>query len=184
MAERQFVIVIRNESGGNGVGNQVGGAGGISGQQQREEGSKKKDWTDVIGARFKKFATVGGTFAFVKSTVDTIVTHNNSLIEIQTGSNEAQARASFIYNNASSFVSSVAGGFISGMAITGGNPVGGAVGAVIGAVSDVFGKLINYSLETDKISKQRRVEEYQNFLATSQRVTVTGSRYMSAAHGG
>lgn len=181
MAERQFVIVIRNESGGNGVGNQVGGAGGISGQQQREEGSQKKDWTDVIGARFKKFATVGGTFAFVKSTVDTIVTHNNSLIEIQTGSKEAQARASFIYNNASSFVSSVAGGAMAG-AFAG--PAGMAVGAVIGAVSDVFGKLINYSLETDKISKQRRVEEYQNFLATSQRVTVTGSRYMSAAHGG
>lgn len=181
MAERQFVIVIRNESGGNGVGNQVGGAGGISGQQQREEGSQKKDWTDVIGARFKTFATVGGTFAFVKSTVDTIVTHNNSLIEIQTGSKEAQARASFIYNNASSFVSSVAGGAMAG-AFAG--PAGMAVGAFIGAVSDVFGKLINYSLETDKISKQRRVEEYQNFLATSQRVTVTGSRYMSAAHGG
>ena len=179
MAERQFVIVIRNETKGSGVGDDVGGPGGLEGNKKQEQ--EKKDWTDVVGSKFKRFASIGGTYAFVKSTVDTIVTHNNSLIEIQTGSKEAQARATFVYNNVSSLANAVVGGAMAGSFA---GPAGAVAGAVIGTVTHVFGKLINYSLETDRISKQRNVEETQNFLATSQRVTVTGSRYMSAANGG
>jgi uncharacterized membrane protein len=115
-----------------------------------------------------------------KSIVDQIVQHNNSLIEIRTGSKELQQRTSFIYNTTSGFVSGDLSGAMTGLVLTGGNPAGAAVGALVGFVQQGASMAINYLKQADILREQRNLETMQQNLA-AQRVTISGSRYMNAS---
>lgn len=176
MAERQFIIRIENTTDG-GVAEDVGGAGGISKRnntQPQQRGNKqdnsKKALRQAVGMGLAAYGTV-------RKITGTIISHNNSLIEVRTGSREQQERTSFIYNTSMGFVDSMVTGAAAG-AMTGGL-VGAAAGAVVGAAKQGLSMAINVAKTTDLLAKQRTLEDITRDLQT-QRVTVNGSRYMNA----
>jgi hypothetical protein len=172
MAERQFLIVVRNETGG-GAGNKVGGAGGVgeNGENSVDE-KKQKTATDFL------VKTVAGVASWKTAVniIDTVWSHNNSLIEVRTGSRELQERTTWKYNTAKSFVMSGVTGAIADSQF--GVP-GAVVGAVVGLLKTTVSLTSSMALQQHTISENARIENMQQQTAT-QRVTVSGSRYMNA----
>lgn len=183
MAEH-FIIELRDHTQKR-AGQKVGGAGGIG---NKTGGSKATttatDDKSTLGAsvsELTKAAKAGLSligFQGAKGVVDEIVTFNNSLIELRTGSREQQQRATFAYSTASGLVNSVISGATGGAAMAG--AVGAASGAVLGLVKSIFSTSINFMKQEYVIAEQRNLERLtQN--AAAQRVTVSGSRYMTAS---
>lgn len=179
MAERQFVMLIRNETGGNGAGSSIGGAGGIAKRQggQSSQGTAKMSNVEKAGNMVYKKMLGLVSYGSVVSAVNRVFTHNNSLIEVRTGSKEQQERTSYIYNNVSSLVGAIGGGVVTG-ATAAGVP-GAIVGGIIGAVGSVANFGINYLQQSAVIAENKQLEAMTRLL-TTQRVTVSGSRYMNA----
>lgn len=177
MAEEKFVIEIVNKTNG-GAGNKVGGAGGIknkTGGSSAQSGASGS-FEDSIEKRLTKMLAPAALVRGGKSIIDQIVQHNNGLIEIRTGSKEQQQRVSFIYNTASGFVDSALSG--AGMGFMMGGGIGAGVGALLGVAKQSISMGINYLKQADILEKQRTLEQMQQNLA-SQRVTISGSRYMN-----
>lgn len=178
MAERQFVLVIRNETDENGAGSKVGGAGGIKkkqgGESSSQSGNKdnKKGVTDLLEKQAKGLIT----YAAISSAVDSVISYNNSLIEVRTGSRELQERTTYKYNTAKSFVNSAITGGIAGAKF---GPAGVAVGALIGLATAGVSYAINRAKQENTIRENERLEIASRQMA-AQRVTVSGSRYMNA----
>lgn len=179
MAERQFLIVIRNETNG-GAGDKLGGAGGIQdslgGETTQSGGKEKLSNAEKAGSMVTKKMLGLVSYGAVTSAINRVWTHNNSLIEVKTGSREQQERQTYIYNNVSSLVNSTVGGAIAGASVAG--LPGAAVGAAIGLVSSITNYGINYAMQTDVISKNKQLEDITRQLS-AQRVTISGSRYMN-----
>ena len=177
MAERQFVMVIRNETGGDGAGKKVGGAGGIKNNQggnSSSDGGKKNNKTaaDLLAKKANGLIS----YATIASVVDTVASYNHSLIEVRTGSRELQERTTYKYNTAKSFVNSAISGGIVGSAF---GPAGTAGGALIGLVGAGVSYMKNRAMAENTIRENERLEIAQRQTA-AQRVTVSGSRYMNA----
>lgn len=176
MAERQFLIVVRNETGG-GAGNKVGGAGGVD--QNGENGESSVDEKKQKTAADFLAKTVAGVASWKTAVniIDTVWSHNNSLIEVRTGSRELQERTTWKYNTAKSFVMSGVTGAIAGASYAG--VPGAVVGAVVGLIKTTVSLTSSMALQQHTISENARIENMQQQTAT-QRVTVSGSRYMNA----
>lgn len=180
MSDKNFVITIRNETV-SGAGQKVGGAGGIAnktGGSTTQGNGSSSSVTDKIEQRLMKMLAPAALLRGGKSIVDQVVQHNNGLIEIRTGSKEQQQRTSFAYNTASGFIDSALSGGTTGLLLTGGNPLGAGVGALLGMVKQGASMGINYFKQADILEKQRMLEQMQQNLA-AQRVTISGSRYMN-----
>lgn len=179
MAERQFVMIIRNEAGGGKAGNKIGGAGGIGDKQggnpaqSTDKPTNGEKAANILAKKMLGMFTVQSAM----STVNKIVAHNNGLIEVRTGSREQQERTSYIYNNISSFVGSTVGGAVSGATVAG--VPGAIVGGVLGAVTSAANFGINYLQQSAIIAENKQLETLTR-LQTTQRVTVSGSRYLNA----
>ena len=176
MAERQFIIRIENTAQG-GAGEKVGGAGGISknnNTNKKQSANKEKDSKKALAQAVGMGLAAYGT---VRKITSTIISHNNSLIEVRTGSREQQERTSFIYNTSMGFVDSVVTGAAAGAMV--GGVAGAAAGAVIGVAKQGLSMAINVAKTSDLLAKQRTLENITHDLQT-QRITVNGSRYMNA----
>jgi hypothetical protein len=175
MAERQFIIRIENTSQGR-AGESVGGAGGIS----KKTTTRAKETEGKLGLFIAKSIGVPLTglaaYSSVRKITGTIMTHNNSLIEVRTGSREQQERTSFVYNTSIGFVDSAVSGASAGAMV--GGAYGAAIGAVIGIAKQGLSMAINVAKTSDVLAKQRQLENITRDLQT-QRVTVNGSRYMN-----
>lgn len=176
MAERQFVIRIENTAQVK-AGEKVGGAGGISKKSQTKTQESGNGMGKFLAKQMGVPLTGLAAYTTVRKITGTIISHNNSLIEVRTGSREQQERTSFIYNTASGFVDSAVTGAAAG-AMAGG-PVGAAAGAVIGIVKQGISMTVNIAKTADLLAKQRTLENITRDLQT-QRVTTNGSRYMNA----
>jgi hypothetical protein len=159
MAERQFMIVIRNETDPKTPGDSSG-AGGKGG----------------VGKLLSKKAAALVSYGTIVSVADSIISHNNSLVEVCTGSRELQERTTYKYNTAKSFVNSAVAGGIGGAAY---GPIGALTGAAIGLVSAGFSYTINRAKQEHTIRENERLEIAQRQMA-AQRVTISGSRHMNA----
>lgn len=176
MAERQFIIRIENTAQTK-AGDKVGGAGGISKKNKtdsKEDSGSKKDskkaLSKAVGAGLAAYGTA-------RKITGTIISHNNSLIEVRTGSREQQERTSFIYNTSMGFVDAAVTGAASGALV--GGAYGAVAGAVIGVAKQGLSMVVNVAKTADLLAKQRALENITRDLQT-QRVTVSGSRYMNA----
>lgn len=178
----RFEIVIKNETGKTGAEK----ASGKSVVSSSNAGNIHN--TASYNSNAGKIAAVAGVVGGVlgaKRIIDEVVVHTNSLIEITTGSKEAQQRASFKYNTASSYIGSSLGGLTTGagLGLSVGGPVGAvagaAVGAVVGATTTAINRVITFAKAENTIDKQHQLEDIQRQLVT-QRETVSGSRFMNA----
>lgn len=174
MAERQFIIRIENAAQAK-AGEKVGGAGGISKKNKTDskEDTSKKDSKKALS----KAVGVGlAAYGTVRKITGTIISHNNSLIEVRTGSREQQERTSFIYNTSMGFVDAAVTGASSGALV--GGAYGAVAGAVIGVAKQGLSMVVNVAKTADLLAKQRALENITRDLQT-QRVTTNGSRYMN-----
>lgn len=176
MAERQFVIRIVNDTQGT-AGDKVGGAGGI--------GKKNKtNSTETMGKLGKFVMQKAGVpltgmamYGTVRKITNEIVSHNNSLIQVKTGSREQQERQTFIYNTATGFLDAAVTG--AGAGFMAGGVLGAGIGALLGVTKQGLSMAINVAKTSDILAKNKQLENIQRELQT-QRVTVSGSRYMNA----
>lgn len=175
----RFEIVIKNHSNGGGDRARKAGVkqleqgGTVSGSDTT---GKVYDDMSAMSSRLKTTSAIGGVMV-VKHVVDEVVMHNNSLIEITTGSREAQQRATYKYNTASSYVGSALKGAAGGGMF--GGVAGAAVGALLGVVQNGLSRVVSISKNAYRIGKESDLEFIQRQLA-GQRETVSGSRYMNA----
>lgn len=180
MAERQYVIRIENNAGG-GAGDKVGGAGGIGRINKTNTTESSSTSAAKLGKTLLKQAGVPLTgmaaYGTVRKITNEIVSHNNSLILVKTGSKEQQERQTFIYNTSMGFVDSAVAGAATGFMV--GGPLGAGVGALLGAAKQGLSMAINVSKTSDILAKNRQLENIQRELQ-AQRITVSGSRYMTA----
>lgn len=178
MAERQFIIRIENTTEGK-AGEKVGGAGGIS-KKTKTETKESGNKSSGIGESIVKSARIPLTgmavYASARKITNTIVSHNNSLIEVRTGSREQQERTSFVYNTAMGFLDSTVSGAAAGALV--GGPVGALVGGLLGFVKQGMSMEINVAKTRSMLSAHRQLEDISRDLQ-SQRITVSGSRYMN-----
>ena len=178
MSERQFIIRIENTTQG-GAGDKVGGAGGIA-RMNKTNKNESSDKSAKFAQSMLKQAGVPLTglaaYGTVRKITNEIISHNNSLIQVKTGSREQQERQTFIYNTSMGFVDSAVTGAATGAFF---GPVGAGVGAVIGVVKQGLGMAVNMAKTSDILAKNRQLENIQRELQ-AQRVTVSGSRYMTA----
>jgi hypothetical protein len=176
MAERQFIIRIENTAQAK-AGEKVGGAGGISKKSQTKTQESGNGMGKFLARQMGVPLTGIAAYATVRKITGTIISHNNSLIEVRTGSREQQERTSFIYNTATGFVDATVTGASAG-AMAGG-VYGAVAGAAIGVVKQGISMTINIAKTADLLAKQKTLENITRDLQT-QRVTTNGSRYMNA----
>ena len=179
MAERQFIIRIENNTSG-GAGDKVGGAGGIGRMNKSNVTKTESKKSSNMGKALLRQAGIPLTgmavYGTVRKITNEIVSHNNSLIQVKTGSREQQERQTFIYNTSMGFVDAAVTGAAAGALF---GPVGAGIGALLGVTKQGLSMAVNVAKTSDILAKNRQLENIQRELQ-SQRVTTSGSRYMNA----
>lgn len=135
----QYEIIIKNESGG-------GSESPISGDQ-KNVGNEDSAISKELQSAFKKIVS----YQTAKSLVVSAINHEVSLVQLRTGNNELQQRASFVNS-----VVQQAVGFVESVAI--GAKAGGWVGAIVGAVMSTATTVIGIAQKQDTIDKSRQLE--------------------------
>ncbi|MEE1279671.1 MAG: hypothetical protein UHH95_02430, partial [Oscillospiraceae bacterium] len=124
MAERKYVIVLRNETDEE--------------IQQTTASTPNSDGTTPKPKdKIKTAAMVGTAYGVVKSVADKIVTPYVNTISLRTGYEEKQQQAQFVQNIASQAIDTA---FSIGMGVA----VGGVWGAVAGAALSLGNQAYNY----------------------------------------
>ena len=172
MSER-YEIIIKNESGG-GSGSPTGGAGGIGKDKEKHVYSV---WNDPSKAMKKSVGYGLAAYATVRKVTNLIVNHQNSMVEVRTGSKEKQIRATNQYNLVTSYLDSAVAGAAAGF-MTGG-VAGAFAGTVLGLTKTLVSRQITIAQNTDRLNAEKALENVSRNMA-AQRVTVSGSRYMNA----
>lgn len=144
MAERKYVIVLRNET------DEESQQTTASTQDSDGKAQKPKD-------KIKSAAIVGTAYGVVKSVADKIASPYVNTIALRTGYEEKQQHAQFVKGIASQAIDTA---FSIGMGIA----IGGGVGAVIGAVKSLGNQLYNYAVRQQEVAIQRDNENNQIFL--------------------
>ena len=162
----RYEFVIKNETSDESPVKAVTGENkGVGGETS--EGASAGEKMAVSMA--KKLISVG----VVVHTVDQVVSHQHSLISLQTGAQEYGQRANFIYQKGSGLLKSVIGGAVTGSA---GGPVGAAIGAVVGLVTNIGSNVMSYALKQQTINTQKDLEDISRRMRM-MRATTSGRRY-------
>lgn len=117
----------------------------------------------------KRLVSVGA----IVHTTDQIVSHQRSMISLETGAQEYGQRASYMYQKVGGFVKSVAMGAVAGSAA---GPIGALAGAAFAAVANIGSNAMNYFFKQDQIATQQDLEDTSRRMRM-MRATVSGRRY-------
>lgn len=117
----------------------------------------------------KRLVSVGA----IVHTADQVVSHQVSMISLETGAREYGQRAAYVYQKGGGFVKSVAMGAIAGSAV---GPWGAFAGAAVAAVTSFGGSLLNYLFKQDQIAAEKDLEDTSRRMRM-MRATVSGRRY-------
>ena len=136
-----YDIFLRNLS------NEETGNKAIAGSQSTENSKPKSKTTPG------QDALKGGLVAWQKAKgwINKVASHELSMVELRTGSTEAQQKADFIYQLANEGIGTVESALM-GLAI------GNVPGALIGIGTDLLGKVVSYSQKADKLNTSRNLE--------------------------
>lgn len=158
---RDYQITVK-KTGGVGKANSP-----IANDQNESDSDKGKGLLSKDAAK----AFMGGMVAYrtVKSFANQIISHNVSMVQLRTGSNEQQERANFTRDMVSKGVSVLETGLMAGLVT--GNVVGFVAGVAIGVTS----QLVSYAQNQDRINTQRTLEN-QSIQLNYIRAGARGSR--------
>ncbi len=153
----RYEIIIKNDA-------VESSTGAVAGQEKDQEGK-----SPVIGnaksAAF--FAGAHVAYSKVKPWVNRVVSHQINLVELRSGSREAQAKAEFTHQIISGGVD-IAESALSGLLIAGGNPVGAFIGLGVGIIS----KLVDITQRQQVLDTQRALEN----VSIGQNIVRAGAR--------
>ncbi len=139
--DREYTIVIKNQGGGK--------KSPISGDKGESSTEKGKGILTKEGA--KAFGKAMVAYGVVKSFATQAINHEVSMVQLRTGSNELQGRASFINEVAQKAVNF-------GESIVAGALVGGVGGAIAGGVLSIMHTAIGYMQNQERINTERSLE--------------------------
>lgn len=139
---RNYTITIKSE-------NLFSNDSAIAGDNKKSEKEQTKGLVSKEDA--KMFAAAMVSYNTVKSFATQIINHEVSMVQLRTGSNELQERASFINDMVQQGVGVLEG------AVTGAM-VGGLPGFIAGLGISLISKTISYSQKVDEINTKRTVE--------------------------
>ncbi len=158
--DREYQIVVKNE----GVKSTRSPIAGDTTDSDTEKGK------GLLSKNAAK-AFMGGMVAYrtVKTFANQIVSHEISMVQLHTGSNEQQERANFTRDMISKGVGILETGLMAGLVT--GNVLGFVAGVAMGATSTV----ISYAQNQDRINTQRTLEN-QSIQMNYIRAGARGSR--------
>lgn len=159
--DREYQIVIKN-TGGAGKANSP-----IANDQNESDSDKGKGLLSKSAA--KTFLKGMVAYRTVKSFATQVVSHEVSMVQLRTGSNEQQERANFTRDMVSKGVSVLEAGLVAGLA------TGNVVGFVAGVALGVTSQMISYAQNQDRINTQRTLEN-QSIQLNYIRAGARGSR--------
>lgn len=148
MADREYSITIevkQEETSEN--------KSPIAGDKKEKEDSEVFKDSGILNKEQAKAAgKVLTAYHFAKSFTDQIISHNVSMVELNTGSKELQDRANFNLQ---------VGQKLAGMveSVTMGALVGGWVGAIAGIAVGTVSSAINYTQAQERLDKQKAIED-------------------------
>ena len=183
-ADRTYKIEItaKGFGGTKNTAEEVGGAGGIQNQTGGTAGGSEGSVTDVNKLRSstppkeknnaKQALKQLFGFAVLKNFGQRLYGHEVSMVQLRTGSHEAQQRANLGYSVAQEIVGMAEGAVL-------GAQVGGVWGAIAGVAISAINTTITWTQKANTLSTQQGLETTQQTFA-SQRVTFSGSRYQNA----
>lgn len=163
---KNYVIEIRNETREESPVKAVTGGGNGLGGETNAGASKGEAYAVKMA---KRLVSVGA----IVHTVDQVLSHQHSVISLQTGAQEYGQRASFAYQKTSSFIKAVGMGALAGSAVS---PLGAVAGGVIAGLTNIGAQAMNYLFAQDVIQKQKSLEDISRRMNMT-RVTVSGRRY-------
>lgn len=164
--ERHYTITIKNSNGGS------GGISPVAGSNTQTNESKGSFWKNGLLQGEARTAAIKGyaVYRTVKSFASQVITHEDSMVQLRTGSNSLQEQA-----NWHAKVRSTAVGILESAAM--GAMVFGFAGMVLGATLSAAHKLINIQQNRDRLNTERNVEnvglQMQNI-----RAGANGSRHI------
>ena len=138
-----YKIILKNETSDEEDEN-TGVAGSESGKEPKKEKKQLSNAQIVVGKGLV-------AFNLAKPWINQVASHEISMVELRTGSKEAQQKAQFAYN-----IANQVGGFV-GSILTG-YAVGNLPGAIIGALTNVGHTLISLDQRERTINLQRSLE--------------------------
>lgn len=171
MAENnEYKITIENKT--QETAEAVGGAGGINAEQSASGGEalgttsagKSAGKTNKAQNALLGLFSAGTAVNIARQAVSFEV----SQVYVETGSREAQQRANALYSAGTTFAGVVAAGV-----------AGGPAGAAVAALGVLISKATSIIFQMQAIENQSRLQDITRDLS-AQRVTVSGSRYMTA----
>lgn len=169
MAERTYVITIKNETSQQ-VAKEVGGAGGIN--QEKEQQSQESPIQEKALGMLKRMVGVGAILGYANQEI----AYQISKVEVRTGDKEAQQRASYIYSKASPLANT----FISSLAVSGGNVAVAGITTAISALTTALTTGIQVLREIDTARLNQTLQDTQQGFRT-ERATYSGSRYQNVS---
>ena len=162
-----YELIIKNEARKKQTEKDVGGAGGIQTQAQKAGGE-----TDEQDVEAKKLLGKVVGYQRIKSVSTNAIGYAVSTVKLRTGSTEAQQRASFAYSVGMQALNI-------GEDVAVGAMRGGLIGAAIGALLSITDTALSYVYKQNTLNIQNQLENTTQDI-TSQRATVSGSRYQNA----
>ncbi|MDE7453630.1 MAG: hypothetical protein K2N22_04400 [Clostridia bacterium] len=162
---REYVIRIINDSGNDTPVKAVTG-------ENEKVGGEVQDSSKGAEYAMKMAKRIVSVRAIVH-TVDQIISHQHSMISLETGAQEYGQRASYAYQKVGGFVKSVAMGAVAGSVA---GPVGAIAGAAVAAATSIGSELMNYYMRQDEISTKKDLEDISRRMRMT-RATVSGRRY-------
>lgn len=161
----EYVIRIVNETSDEAPVKAVTGAN----ESMGGEVSNSSKGAEYAMKMAKRLVSVGA----IVHTADQIISHQNSMISLQTGAQEYGQRATYIYQKAGGFVKSVAMGALAGSTA---GPVGAGIGALFAAVTNLGSNALSYFFKQDQIAAGKELEDTSRRMRM-MRATVSGRRY-------
>ncbi len=140
--QRNYTITIKADK-------LLGGKKAVAGNNNQSDTEKGKGLLTEESA--KKFGTAMVAYRTVKSFATQIASHEVSMVQLRTGSNELQERANFVYEMHEKGLGIVEG------AVTGAL-IGGLPGFIVGTGLSLLNTLISYGQRQNEINTQKTVE--------------------------
>lgn len=157
MADVNYKIVIEVSGDGGGGKQKTAVSPSTSGKKTQTDEGEATAW-DALNSVRKLMKTAPAAFAIQVARKG--ISNEISRVALRTGHQYYQEKLQYQYGLVSrgvDLLGSIAGGAVTGIATTG-NPIGGAAGAVVGAVISVANMAVDYYSTEATINLQRQVD--------------------------
>ena len=139
MADNEYVIILKNDTSGGTASSPVAGDNTRNDSAVAKSSSSKKKDGNALTASLVAWQKV-------KPFVNTVVSHEINMVQVETGATEYTQKLQFAQQVAGSAIGTVES-MLMGLA------VGGLPGALVGLATDLIAKSVNIAIKQDEINR-------------------------------